>query len=148
MTIPCIGPAGYVEGPHGRLGGRRVHVLRADPRDVPIVIDAGGEVATGHEGQATEHLALTDSGQQDVRGGLLRLRPRPDDTATAAPDGLVPHRPGNMPQAGADPGCEQFIKRHALDRRARARQPAREGGGQSAGPRTVAALSSPPGQPR
>jgi hypothetical protein len=112
-TIPRIGPTGHVKGPHARLGGRRVHVLRADPRDKPIVINAGGEVATDHEGQATEHLALTD--------------------------------PGNMLKAGADPVCEQFVKRHALDRRAGQRHPAREGGGQSAGPRTVAALSSRPG---
>jgi hypothetical protein len=29
-------PAGHVEGPHTRLGDRRVHVLRTDPRDEPI----------------------------------------------------------------------------------------------------------------
>ena len=39
---PAHRPAGHVEGAHTRLGGGRVHVLRADPRDEPIAIDAGG----------------------------------------------------------------------------------------------------------
>jgi hypothetical protein len=97
-------------------GGRRVHVLRADPRDEPIAIDAGGQVATDHDGQATEHLPFTD--------------------------------PGDMLKAGADPARQQFVKRDALDRRARPSQPVREGGGESTGPWAVAVLSSPTRQPR
>jgi hypothetical protein len=60
-TIPRIGRPVMSKAAHW-LGGRSVHVLRADPRDKPIAIDAHGQVATGHESQATEHRPLADSG--------------------------------------------------------------------------------------
>ena len=50
--------------------------------------------------------------------------------------------PGDLLKAGADPVCQQFVKRHALDRKARPSQPAPTGTRGAPGCRAVAALSA------
>ena len=104
-------PAGHVEGPHTRLGSRRVHVLRADPRDKPLAVHPYGRVAAGQEGQAAEHLLLADPGdllkagadpvrQQFVNRQALDRRERPPSRWSGAGRGRLgrpaePLRNGN-----------------------------------------------------